>query len=62
LEKQKVSYINWSMSNKNESTAIIKPKCNPSQVTKEECITESGIFIRNHLWSFNNGKKIRGKF
>ncbi|KAF7632063.1 Cellulase domain-containing protein [Meloidogyne graminicola] len=57
LEKSQVSYINWSMSNKNESTAIIKPNCTPDQITQEQCITESGIFLRNHLWSFDNGVK-----
>uniref|UniRef100_A0A1I8BYP0 Cellulase domain-containing protein n=1 Tax=Meloidogyne hapla TaxID=6305 RepID=A0A1I8BYP0_MELHA len=55
LERHQVSYINWSMSNKNESTAIIKPNCSAYNVTQVECITESGIFVRDHLWSFDNG-------
>ena len=43
LNKYNISYINWSLSNKNEDSALLKPG---TTVLYDENLTEAGIYIK----------------
>lgn len=49
LNSNKISWINWSFSNKDESSAILKPVqiTNPQDIDNN--LTESGTFIKSHV-------------
>jgi endoglucanase len=49
MADRKISWANWSLSNKNETSAALKPTANPEGNWKEEDISESGKFIREYL-------------
>lgn len=43
LDLKKISYINWSLTNKSESSALMISSC---QTLTDECLTESGKFVK----------------
>ncbi|KAL7075705.1 hypothetical protein ACQ4LE_005174 [Meloidogyne hapla] len=49
LDKYGVSYINWAISNKPESSAALKPGSTKWDVGKITSLTESGWIVRNML-------------
>lgn len=49
LEKEKIGWINWSLSNKNEGYSMIKPDSVKLHSWDEEDITDSGRFILKYL-------------
>lgn len=49
LDEYKISWCNWNISNKDETSAIFKPEVNPSNGWTEEQISESGIYIKSKL-------------
>ena len=52
LDKNKISYINWSLSDKNETSACLKPNSSPNGGWKDADLTEGGKYILN--WIKNN--------
>ena len=45
LKKYKTGYIAWNISNKNETSALIKPSCNKTgKITKKD-LSKSGKYI-----------------
>lgn len=49
LHKHKVSWINWSLSDKNEDCAILKPNTSPDADWSDDDLTRSGKFIKDRL-------------
>lgn len=49
LEKEKIGWINWSFSNKNEGYSMIKSDSNKLHSWNEEDITDSGRFVLKYL-------------
>ncbi|MDO4437853.1 MAG: glycoside hydrolase family 5 protein [Eubacteriales bacterium] len=49
LEKEKIGWINWSLSNKDEGYSIIKPDSSKLHSWDEEDITDSGKFVFRYL-------------
>lgn len=45
LDKRDISWCNWSLCDKNETSAALKPGTSPSAVWTEEALTESGKFV-----------------
>ncbi|MEP9400296.1 glycoside hydrolase family 5 protein [Sphingomonas sp. VNH70] len=46
-----VSYLNWSVANKAEASAILKPQVQAIEGWSEDDLTESGKLVRGHLRS-----------
>ena len=46
IKTNNLSYVNWSLSDKNESSALLKPN---SKVIKDENLSESGKYIKSIL-------------
>ncbi len=46
LEENNISWINWSLTNKNETSAILKEN---TYVVNDENLTESGLFIKSQI-------------
>uniref|UniRef100_A0A914Z488 Glycoside hydrolase family 5 domain-containing protein n=1 Tax=Panagrolaimus superbus TaxID=310955 RepID=A0A914Z488_9BILA len=55
LDQNKISYINWSISDKDEGASALKPGTTASQIGNSTKWTTSGIFVRNKYISQNNG-------
>ena len=53
LEKNKLSWAVWHITDKNESTAIIKPGTSPKGNWKEVDLTECGTYIREQIRRLN---------
>lgn len=53
MDKNDISYINWSISNKNETSAALKPGSGPEDVCKNDKDTESGAFVKKNLIAKN---------
>ncbi|KAF7639647.1 Beta-1,4-endoglucanase [Meloidogyne graminicola] len=49
LDKYKVSYINWSISNKSESSAALIPGSTSADVGNDSHLTESGSYVKQML-------------
>ncbi len=49
LNKYKISYMAWNLSNKNETSAIIKSSCNKISGFKKSELTDSGKWLYNML-------------
>jgi endoglucanase len=49
LDQNKVSYINWSVGNKDETSAALKPGATPADVCANSKDTESGEFVKAML-------------
>ena len=46
LDKLGISYMNWNLANKNESSSALKPSASPNGNWKESDLSESGSWIR----------------
>jgi endoglucanase len=53
LDKHKISWCNWSVSDKDETASILKPGARYNGKWKEEELTPSGQFIREEMISKN---------
>ena len=51
IDKYKLSFIGWNLSNKDESSAVLLPNCTKLSNWKEEDLNETGIWLRNTLRS-----------
>jgi endoglucanase len=49
MKDRKISWANWSLSNKNETSAALNPTASSKGEWREEDISESGKFIREYL-------------
>nr|AJD14760.1 beta-1,4-endoglucanase [Pratylenchus goodeyi] len=49
LDENKVSYINWSISNKGEQSSALQEKTGPADVCKDDKDTTSGAFVKKML-------------
>ncbi len=54
IEKHNVSYMCWNLSNKDESSAVIKSDCSKLSGWTEDELSEEGVWIRNWMKSENN--------
>ena len=54
IEKHNVSYMCWNLSNKDESSAVIKADCSKLSGWTEDELSEEGVWIRNWMKSENN--------
>ena len=55
LDQNKISYINWSVADKDEGSAALKPGTTAQQVGDPSKTTTSGQFVKSKLTSQNNG-------
>uniref|UniRef100_A0A915CY58 Glycoside hydrolase family 5 domain-containing protein n=1 Tax=Ditylenchus dipsaci TaxID=166011 RepID=A0A915CY58_9BILA len=57
VNKNKISYLNWSLVNKAEGSAALKPGTQPTEAEecKESNLTPSGLLVRNELKTHDNG-------
>ncbi|MCU0430845.1 MAG: glycoside hydrolase family 5 protein [Cytophagaceae bacterium] len=53
MDQYKISWCNWSVSDKEETASIIKPGAKSSGKWRPEDLTPSGEFIRDELWIKN---------
>lgn len=53
MEKHKISYLNWSVADKRETSAVLQPGASPTGGWKDEMITPSGKFVREQLRKMN---------
>lgn len=60
-EKNKISWVTWSVSDKDESCSILKKDASATGPWKEEDLKESGILIRNYLLTFNQAYRLPDK-
>jgi endoglucanase len=60
LDKYKISWCNWSVADKDETSAILKPRTGPSD-WEETNLTPSGIFIRNEIRTKNKNVLLKSK-
>lgn len=49
LNKNQISFICWNLSNKNETSALLKPDCNKLSDWSESDLSETGIWFRNAI-------------
>ncbi len=49
LDANGISWCNWSIADKNESSAVLKPGASPTGKWKESNLTLSGLFVREEL-------------
>lgn len=49
MKKNKISWCNWSVADKKETSSILKPGANPGGKWPEDMLTESGLLIRQIL-------------
>nr|MDT0659177.1 cellulase family glycosylhydrolase [Micromonospora sp. DSM 115978] len=55
LDRLKISYANWTFSDKAEGSAALRPgTCNGTQFTGTSVLTESGNFMRNRIRTPDN--------
>ncbi|GGM09333.1 cellulase family glycosylhydrolase [Micromonospora yangpuensis] len=55
LDRLKISYANWTFSDKAEGSAALRPgTCNGSSFTGTSVLTESGAFMRNRIRTPDN--------
>ena len=53
MKENNISWANWSLSNKNESSAMLITGA-PSNKISEEYLSESGIIVRDALKNWQN--------
>jgi endoglucanase len=56
MEKNKISWITWSVADKNETCSILKTTASDTGNWKEEDLKESGIKSREKLREFAKAK------
>lgn len=49
LDKNKISYVGWNISNKNESSAILKSNCKKTSGFKTSDYSSSGIWLKDYF-------------
>lgn len=54
LDDHHISWCNWSITDKNESSAALKSGASPQGGWQQEDITESGLFVRNAIRQKNH--------
>ena len=54
-DKNKISYLNWALSNKGEGSAALNPNTVASDVGNPSHWSASGKFVQAHLKNMNNG-------
>ncbi len=62
MEAKQLSWITWSVSDKDETCSVLKPSAASGGNWKEGDIKESGLKIREYLRSFPSVRKIRSSF
>ncbi|WZL88168.1 glycoside hydrolase family 5 protein [Salinimicrobium sp. 3283s] len=53
MEQHNLSWANWSIADKDESSAALLPGIKPSEINQEKNISASGKLVRSHLTSRN---------
>jgi len=53
MESKKLSWITWSVSDKDETCSILKKSANSEGIWKDEDLKESGIKVREYLRKYN---------
>ncbi|RZK80632.1 MAG: glycoside hydrolase family 5 protein [Pedobacter sp.] len=53
MEQHQLSWANWSLADKTETTAILNPGASPKGGWKEENLSKAGIYIRTKLRKLN---------
>ena len=56
-EKNNISWLTWSVADKNESCSILKNGVSAIGPWKDEDLKESGILIRKYLLAFREKEK-----
>jgi endoglucanase len=56
METNKISWVNWSIADKNETCSMLKTSAGDTGNWKEEDLKESGIKTREKLREFANKK------
>ncbi len=56
-ESHKISWVTWSVSDKNETCSVLKAGADPNGGWKESDLKESGIKTRDFLRKYNSGEK-----
>lgn len=51
LEQEKISWVNWSLAPKNESSAALRETASPNGGWRDTDLSESGRWVRNYLIS-----------
>lgn len=54
LEENKISWVNWSIADKDETSAVLLPGANTYGNWPDTQISESGIFIKSKIIEYNN--------
>lgn len=49
MDRLKISYLAWNLSNKKESSAFLRPECKKTYGFTQEDLTESGLWVKNML-------------
>jgi len=57
METNKISYLNWSIADKNESSAALRPGASPKGKWPDSMISESGKLTRGQLRKMNTPAK-----
>lgn len=52
LNQNNISWVNWSLSNKEENYSLLRPDCKHFSNWTEECLTKTGKFIFERLKSY----------
>ncbi|MBN1782220.1 cellulase family glycosylhydrolase [bacterium] len=53
MDEHLISWCNWSIADKNESSAALKPGASAAGGWTEDDLTESGIYVREQIIAFN---------
>lgn len=53
MEKHKISYLNWSVADKRETSAVLMPGASPTGGWPSSMVTPSGKFVRDRLRKMN---------
>ncbi len=59
LDSNKISHLNWSLSDKDESSAALKPGASATGGWSASDLSASGTYIRNKLISYCTAEKIK---
>lgn len=49
IEEHNLSYVQWNLANKNESSSIIRPESQAVSGWTEEELSETGVWLKNRL-------------
>ena len=49
LDCYKISFVAWNLSNKDESSAILRPECSKDSDFTDQDLSESGLWLKNML-------------